>query len=327
MTTLKVMSSSDGQRMIEIPESSRWNLLSKPSEQFKTVALPSLTDVWSAAFLLCRCLLCRLDEVSLSYFWPVMLPELMHVVRLPCGEGIGGEEVQEAVRIVKLEAIKTIDMALTVCPASFSVFRWVFLENRIWVPADVSAYSLFAQSWSSKTSPSLPRTGSRFMLGEEAVGSCGLLRRPKQNRQNESSLLDEKENLRMRASSSMLYFELKEEERYRRFVESRAASQLRSSLLRRPWLYVLPSQRKWMESWEGIRFATHLLLRCHPYPALCSGPLEGEEIGPDCRGAALRDTLTGLIDDCIARSAPSGWSWDVEDVRNVLLLDISHKRK
>lgn len=158
----------DGRRVIQLPTASpsflKQFFFAHPAQQFLQVEVPCLVEVWTAIALLFRCLIWRLStDTFLTYFWPVFLPELQYVLQLPTGTGIGGQIVQHAVQVLQLEALKTIDIALTVCPTQFAEFRWWLMELRLSFACHASvdfhpAYDpdLMASSSSSSSSKKRP---------------------------------------------------------------------------------------------------------------------------------------------------------------------------
>lgn len=134
---LKSTVNTKGQRVLELPTAPtsmlKQMLFAHPAQHFLQVQVPALLDVWTALAHLFRCFLFRLSrDLFLSHFWPLFLPEIQHVLQLPTGCGISQRPLlQHAVIVLQLEAIKTIDMALTVSPTHFCDFRWWLMELRL----------------------------------------------------------------------------------------------------------------------------------------------------------------------------------------------------
>lgn len=134
---LKATVNTKGQRVIELPTAPsslfKQFLFAHPAQHFLHVQVPSLLIMWTALAHLFRCFLFRLSrDLFLSHFWPVFLPEIQHVLQLPTGSGISQRPLlQHAVQRLQLEAIQTIDIALTVSPTYFCDFRWWLMELRL----------------------------------------------------------------------------------------------------------------------------------------------------------------------------------------------------
>lgn len=237
--TLKVICNRDGRAIQAGPEASLWKLLSNTTEAFKQ-EITLLSLVWPVSMLLFRCLVLRLED-RLSCFWHFVLPELLHVLRLPCGPGIGSAEVQRAVCLLKWEALRTVDLILTVVPSHFAVFRWIFLMEP-----------------------------QRQFSGEEVPKtSCGLLRFPSSTA---VTTTEAPEGTGAAGDGD----EEGEADAQRRQVCERQAAVQRSSSARCPCFSVAPSERHLFLSWEGIQYATRVLVQHHSsHPANRTAETDG----------------------------------------------------